>query len=166
MYEIDKYEGRGTSCGSGGERGRLGCVALFLSERVFPDWGLVSDVVYVGLGVVMGGMRRVVLLMWIVGVVISLNVVIVCSTTVFMGLCYIYISSTGNDLAGGESVLYFCVDRVLISRIVCSVDVGVLLFSIGSVDRVKFDDRDEPGDCRLGSFCFDYSVSSFVLSTM
>ena len=45
MSEIEKYEGRGTSGGYDMGRGRLGCVELSLSDRVFPDWILVSDVV-------------------------------------------------------------------------------------------------------------------------
>ena len=44
MADIEKYEGRGTSGGAGGGRGRLCCVELYLSDRFFPYWGLVSDV--------------------------------------------------------------------------------------------------------------------------
>ena len=42
--------------------------------------------------------------------------------------------------------------RVLIPKRYCSGDVRVLLFSVGSVGRVKFGARVESGGCGGGSF--------------
>ena len=98
--------------------------------------------------------------------VISLNVGLVCSCAGFLGFCDISISYDGNYLAGGEIVLYLCVGRVLISRRCCSGYVEVLFFSVGSAGRVKFGARDESCGCGGGLFCFAYSVSSFLISTM
>ena len=70
MADIEKYEGRVTSGEAGRGRERLGCVELSSSVRVFTGWDLVSGVTEVGLGVVMGGISRVVFVMWILGVVV------------------------------------------------------------------------------------------------
>ena len=103
---------------------------------------------------------------WIVGVVISLNVGLLFSSTGLLGFCEVSIYSAGNDLAGEDSVLPFRVDIVLIFRRGCSMDVGILFFSVGSVGRVKLGDRDEPGGCVWGLFCFASSVSLFIIFAM
>ena len=42
---IEKYEGRGTYGGADGRIWRLVYVDLYSSDRLFPEWGLVSDIV-------------------------------------------------------------------------------------------------------------------------
>ena len=60
-------------------------------------------------------------------------------------------------MAEGDNFLYFHImsmARVLIPKRYCSGDVRVLLFSVGSVGRVKFGARFESGGCGGGSFFF------------
>ena len=104
---------------------------------------------------VMGWISRVVFLMWIFRVVVSLDIGLVCSSAVLLGFFDISISSARYSLAEVENVLSFRVMSLavfLISRRDCSGDVGVLLLSVGSVDRVKFVARDKSGGCGEGSF--------------
>ena len=70
---------------------------------------------------------RFLFVMWIVGVVMSLNVVLFCSSVDLLGLCDVSISSAGNSLVGGESVLSFRVGRVEMILVVVEGGRFVLL---------------------------------------
>ena len=58
------------------------------------------------------------------------------------------------------------VARVLLSWRDCSGVVRDVLFSVDSLARVKFGEKDDYGGCRGGSFFFGTSVSLCVISTM
>ena len=102
---------------------------------------------------IIGGIIKVVFVMWIVGVVISLYIGLFFSIAGFLGFCDVYISSAGDALTEEENVLFLCVislSGVLIFSRGCSGALWVFFFSVGSVGRVKFGARDEAGGCGYG----------------
>ena len=80
---------------------------------VYPGSGLVSGVVEVGFGVVMGGISRDLFVKCVVVVVVSLMPGIVCSVVESLGLCTVSISSVGGALEEEENGLSFAVIFVI-----------------------------------------------------
>ena len=149
MAEIDKSEG-GSSF-----------------DWIFPVSGLVSGIVGVDFGMVIGGISRDVFVEWIVGMVVSLIPGVVGAGLESLGFCTLSVSSVGDSLAELENVLSFpIILGVLAPRGGCLGVSGVFFFSVGSVGSVRFGARDESGGCGGGWVCFSFSVSSFVISTM
>ena len=87
MAEIDKSEG-GSSF-----------------DWIFPVSGLVSGIVGVDFGMVIGGISRDVFVEWIVGMVVSLIPGVVGAGLESLGFCTLSVSSVEDSLAELENVL-------------------------------------------------------------
>ena len=85
---------------------------------------------------------------------------------VLLEFCDISVSSYGIDMAEEGYVLYLPVvsgARVLLSWRDCSGVLSVVFFSVDSLRRVKFGEKDESGGCRREILIFCY-LCVFVCS--